>query len=188
MTITPISDEALAAIKQGLEGVQGGPWKLDKFACYVWAPSEKGGDFPLMDELGENGRVAELRGWGYYTGKGHGALGLDPDDARNRQRLTGEHVARLDPRTVASLIARVEAAESALAVERRTSRGDWASQREVDAMAVDFYPLDRAVTEWRQARKAVLQEPTPDVRTSETFRAALGRLADAEDVLYRPKE
>ena len=44
-----------------------------------------------------------------------------------------------------------------------------------------------AAHEWRQARKAVLQEPTPDVRTSETFRAALDRLAAAEGALYNLK-
>jgi hypothetical protein len=100
MTLTSTKVIEIAA---GTEGVQGGPWKLDKFACYIWAPSEKGGDFPLMDEPGEHGRVAELRGWGYYTGNGHGALGLHPDEAKNRQRLTGEHVARLDPATVKEL-------------------------------------------------------------------------------------
>lgn len=102
----------LEAIIAGCEGVQGGPWKLDAFACYVWAPSAKGGDFPLMDELGEKGRVAELRGWGYYTGNGHGALALPADEARERQRLTGEHVARLDPQTVKAM------AELALAAIR----------------------------------------------------------------------
>lgn len=108
-----VSEERLREILAGVEGVQGGPWKLDKFACYVWAPSEKGGDFPLMDDIAENGRVAELRGWGYYTGRGHGALGLLTDDAKNRQRLTGEHVARLDPETVRSIVSELLARRSA---------------------------------------------------------------------------
>lgn len=114
MTITKeqVSTARLEEMLAGLEGVQGGPWKLDKFACYVWAPSEKGGDFPLMDELGEKGRVAELRGWGYYTGKGHGALGLDPDEAARRQRLTGEHVARLDPDTMRLILTEIIASRA----------------------------------------------------------------------------
>lgn len=99
-----IGDDRLREILTGCEGVQGGPWQLDKFACYVWAPSEKGGDFPVMDEPGQNGRVVELRGWGYYTGHGHGALGLPAEEAKRRQRLTGEHVARLDPQTVSSIV------------------------------------------------------------------------------------
>jgi hypothetical protein len=101
--MSDMTEARVREILDGCEGVQGGPWKLDEFACYVWAPSEKGGDFPLMDEPGEHGRVVELRGWGYYTGNGHGALGLDPDEAKRRQRLTGEHVAHCDPDTVRSL-------------------------------------------------------------------------------------
>jgi hypothetical protein len=102
MTLSP---ELLNAIEAGCDGVQGGPYKLDKFAAYIWAPSEKGGDFPLMDDLAENGKVAGMRGWGHYTGKGHGALGLDADEAVRRTRLTGEHIARLDPATVLELVA-----------------------------------------------------------------------------------
>jgi hypothetical protein len=102
MTLSP---ELLNAIEAGCDGAQGGPYKLDKFAAYIWAPSEKGGDFPLMDDIAENGKVARMRGWGYYTGKGHGALGLDPDEAVRRTRLTGEHFARLDPATARELVA-----------------------------------------------------------------------------------
>jgi hypothetical protein len=80
-----VSTDRLREILAGCEGVQGGPWKLDKFACYIWAPSEKGGDFPIMDEVAEKGNVARLRGWGYYTGNGHGALGLSPAEGEGRQ-------------------------------------------------------------------------------------------------------
>lgn len=120
MSDTPSTTELLDEIERGLEGVQGGPWKLDKLACYVWAPSEKGGDFPLMDEPGENGRVVGMRGWGYYTGTGHGALGLPYEDARARQQRTGEHIARLDPDTVRELVrlARIGAAAEAPEVAR----------------------------------------------------------------------
>jgi hypothetical protein len=99
-----VSTDRLREILAGCEGVQGGPWKLDKFACYIWAPSEKGGDFPIMDEVAEKGNVARLRGWGHYTGNGHGALGLSPAEGEGRQRLTGNHVASLDPQTVSSII------------------------------------------------------------------------------------
>ena len=118
MTLT---EQQVREIREGCEGVQGGPWKLDKFAAYVWAPSEKGGDFPLMDEPGEHGRVIELRGWGYYTGNGSGALALAPDEAERRQRLTGEHVARMDPATVSALCdAWLE--NAALRVERAAAK------------------------------------------------------------------
>lgn len=47
--------------------------------------------------------------------------------------------------------------------------------------------LLKLVNEWRAARQAVLAEPTPDVRTSDSFRAALDRLASAEDALFNLK-
>lgn len=107
-------------LRDGLEGVQGGPWHLDKHAVFIFAPSEKGGDFPLGDEVC-GGRVMRLRGWGYYTGRGHGALALPEDEAVKRQRLTGEHIARCSPENIAALLedlstsrARVEALEKAL--------------------------------------------------------------------------
>jgi len=118
-----LSERLIREIIEGCEGAQGGPWKLDKFACYVWAPSEKGGDFPLMDELGGNERVAEMRGWGYYTGNGHGALALSPAEAKNRQRMTGEHIARLDPATVRSAFTELLANRAALsAAQARIER------------------------------------------------------------------
>lgn len=52
-----------------------GPWRVHYSesgqAWDIWAPSAKGGETKLFD----------VRGWGYLTGKGHGALGLSPDDA-----------------------------------------------------------------------------------------------------------
>ena len=106
-------------LRDGLEGVQGGPWHLDKHAVYIFAPAEKGGAFPLGDEVC-GGRVMRLRGWGYYTGRGHGALALPEDEAAKRQRLTGEHIARCSPENIAALLdalsasrARSEALEKA---------------------------------------------------------------------------
>ncbi len=150
----------LTEIKVGLEGVQGGPWKLDSFACYIWAPSEKGGDFPLMDDPGENGRVVEMRGWGYYTGLGHGALGLHPDEAKKRQRLTGEHVARLDPQTVAAWIAETEALRAqveTLTKERDSAReyGAQARIRENAAEDARITAIDSLQSKLLTARKAL---------------------------------
>ena len=42
-----------------------------------------------------------------------------------------------------------------------------------------------AAKEWAEARKALLAESVADVRTSESFRAAMERLANAEDTLSR---
>ncbi|MHB8287115.1 MAG: hypothetical protein ACYDD1_20900 [Caulobacteraceae bacterium] len=45
----------------------------------IFAPSLKGGET----------RVADLRGWGYLTGRGHGALGLSEDQAIAAQNIVG---------------------------------------------------------------------------------------------------
>jgi hypothetical protein len=47
-----------------------GPWSADDLSDKVWATDEKG-TFPVCD----------MRGWGHWTGKGHGALGLSVKDA-----------------------------------------------------------------------------------------------------------
>ena len=49
----------------------------------------------------------------------------------------------------------------------------------------ELFDTEALVTEWRNARTAVLSEPTHDVRQSQTYRAALDRLANAEDALMK---
>jgi hypothetical protein len=46
------------------------PWRKDEYALSIYADNVPKG--PM--------RVADLRGWGYLTGKGHGALGLSRDE------------------------------------------------------------------------------------------------------------
>lgn len=46
---------------------------------FIWSESLKGGDC----------HVADVRGWGYLTGKGEGALGLSPDTASRIQHEVG---------------------------------------------------------------------------------------------------
>lgn len=56
-----------------------GPWVIDKHALAIWAPSEKGGETKIFD----------IRGWGYLTGLGHGALGLPHEEAKAIQTANG---------------------------------------------------------------------------------------------------
>lgn len=60
-----------------------GPYEYDRHGTFIWAPSEKGGKTP----------VGEVRGWGYLTGNGSGALGLDSEAAEKIQDATGELLA-----------------------------------------------------------------------------------------------
>lgn len=61
-----------------------GAWKLDPHIGWIWAPSLKGGNTHVG--------TVELRGWGYLTGGGHGALGLPGDEAAKAQDAIGEFV------------------------------------------------------------------------------------------------
>lgn len=49
----------------------------------IWMPSAKGGDTFVLD----------VRGWGYLTGRGGGALGLGEDEAMKLQDAFGDMVA-----------------------------------------------------------------------------------------------
>lgn len=55
------------------------PFRCDN-AGYIWAQSAKGGETVF----------ANIRGWGYMTGRGHGALGLAEAEAVALQRQWGE--------------------------------------------------------------------------------------------------
>lgn len=56
-----------------------GPFSVDR-AGYVWCESAKGGRTVF----------ANVRGWGYLTGKGSGALGLSEAEGIAAQALWGE--------------------------------------------------------------------------------------------------
>jgi hypothetical protein len=56
------------------------PWKHGNPTGWIWCASAKGGDR----------HVADIRGWGYFTGGGHGALGLSGDEALAHQKAVGD--------------------------------------------------------------------------------------------------
>jgi len=61
-----------------------GPWKVGYRLMNVVATNAKiGGDAPICD----------IRGWGYLTGKGHGALGLDQNEAEAIQTANANLIA-----------------------------------------------------------------------------------------------
>lgn len=84
----------------------GGEWKSDDYGIrQIWANSLKGG----------NAHIADVRGWGYFTGVGHGALGLTEDEGIEAQRQIGQFIATADPATVKALIAELKEAKEHLA-------------------------------------------------------------------------
>lgn len=66
-----------------MEGAADGPWTVCPHSDFIEAPSEKGGNFPL----------GMVRGWGYYTGGGHGALGLSQAEGLVRQKANARLLA-----------------------------------------------------------------------------------------------
>lgn len=86
--MTSTSDEVghtldLDAIEARVNAALEGPWSVDSHALGIWGPSRKGGETKLLD----------IRGWGYLTGHGHGALALPADEATAIQKAMGEFVA-----------------------------------------------------------------------------------------------
>lgn len=74
-----------------------GPWSVDHYALHV-------------ESIGcrkAPARVCDIRGWGYLTGKGHGALGLSQSEAILIQKANAyliaaapelyDELARIDP-------------------------------------------------------------------------------------------
>lgn len=59
-----------------------GPFTVDR-AGYIWCNSAKGGKTV----------IANVRGWGYLTGKGHGALGLSEAEGIRIQEQWGSMIA-----------------------------------------------------------------------------------------------
>jgi hypothetical protein len=60
------------------------PWSVDQHGLGIWCASLKGGETKIID----------IRGWGYLTGQGHGALGLSGTEAMAIQKSIAERVVR----------------------------------------------------------------------------------------------
>ncbi len=61
-----------------------GPWRVDPVCLAVLATNAK---------IGGDTKICDIRGWGYLTGHGHGALGLPEDEARAVQASNAHLIA-----------------------------------------------------------------------------------------------
>lgn len=61
-----------------------GPFKTDRYGSKIYGTSDKDGGETI---------VLDIRGWGYLTGRGHGALAMDLDEAAAEQIRFAEFVA-----------------------------------------------------------------------------------------------
>lgn len=73
------------------------PWKPDERTNWIWTASLKGG----------HAHMADVRGWGYLTGGGHGALNLDANEAAKIQDAIGRLIVAI-PALLTALQAREE--------------------------------------------------------------------------------
>jgi hypothetical protein len=60
------------------------PWSVDTLTATVYSTATPK----------EQARVADMRGWGYLTGKGHGALALPEDEAIDIQRANAAFIVK----------------------------------------------------------------------------------------------
>lgn len=165
--LVAISAERLAEIEAGAKAATPGPWKVGPFASDILAPSEKGGETKLFD----------IRGWGYFTGQGHGALGLTPDEGRARQAANGAHVAGLDPQTALALVAEIRS------LARRLGEAEHKAAGLQAARAVLEQERDEAVRrrgepdawQWRIPRRAGGCDAWATVETDAELRAKVAQ-------------
>jgi hypothetical protein len=71
-----------------------GDWHHDKPETWIWAGDPRGGRV----------HIADIRGWGYLTGRG-GGLGLDETPAFDQQKAWGRFIAAANPAAILELIA-----------------------------------------------------------------------------------
>lgn len=81
-----------------------GPWSVGYLGSDIVCPNEK---------IGGHTKLFDVRGWGYLTGKGHGALGLGPDEAAAIQKANA-HLAAAAPDLLDAVYAALPFVEDAL--------------------------------------------------------------------------
>lgn len=74
-----ISEATPAQLRETAKAI--GPFSVDR-AGYIWMSGKKGGQTLL----------AQIRGWGYLTGRGDGALGLPEKEAVQEQLRWGDMI------------------------------------------------------------------------------------------------
>jgi hypothetical protein len=65
------------------EALLHGPYTTDQFGAYIYG---------VNDKIGGLNTVLDIRGWGYLTGNGHGALGLEVSAGMAEQKRFAQFV------------------------------------------------------------------------------------------------
>lgn len=143
-------------------------WKADPHGLYVWADHPEKGPWPILD----------IRGWGFLTGKGHGALGLPKEVAIQLQRQVCDYVAAANPAAILSLLDEREALRAD--VERLTGERFTVDPETGDEIAWhELYASERSKARFH-SRRAEAAEAQVAKLAEERNRYAAGVVALAE--------
>lgn len=92
--------EHIAAIRKALEaGPTPGEWRVGYSASEIGCENQK---------IGGLAKLFDVRGWGYLTGNGHGALGMIREDAARMQDANAALVASCNPVAMTAVLAEID--------------------------------------------------------------------------------
>jgi hypothetical protein len=98
--ISPDLAETVKRLRELLPKEMSEPWEF--IGGSVWHTNAK---------IGGISKLCDVRGWGYLTGQGHGALGLSEDAANEIQEAIGKHIAAANPAVISSILDALEGLE-----------------------------------------------------------------------------
>jgi hypothetical protein len=126
-----------------------------------WEPTGHGRVWQRNRKIGGVTNLVDVRGWGYLTGKGHGALGLDETAAIEIQSTIENYIAAANPQAILELIERAEKAESLLSAAMKSQRTKGCVEvcEECDSTVLDGQPEDKSPCTERDC--PLQQEATP---------------------------
>ena len=102
-------DQIVERLERLAKAATPGPYTSDE-GRGIWCHNAK---------IGGVTKIFDIRGWGYLTGQGHGALGLSEGDAIRQQRANGDYIAACSPSEILALCAAYrELAAQAPAIRR----------------------------------------------------------------------
>jgi hypothetical protein len=89
--------ETVKRLKELLPKEMSEPWEF--IGGSVWHANAK---------IGGVSKLCDIRGWGYLTGHGHGALGLSQNAANEIQEAIGKYIAAANPAAISSILDALE--------------------------------------------------------------------------------
>jgi hypothetical protein len=86
-------------IRDALSKVKIETWRKDYLGGAIGCENEKSGGFA---------KLFDIRGWGYFTGTGHGGLALSAADGKTRRDSVGDYLVAVSPAAIAAMLIDLE--------------------------------------------------------------------------------